>query len=82
MEKKKKGEGDRMRKESIFFKQKTAYEIGTGDWSSDVCSSDLLNSLFIPPVSSNSKVESAYSTSFDFTVLSFMILVSCCQHSC
>ena len=29
----------------FFFKQKTAYEIGTGDWSSDVCSSDL-NSLF------------------------------------
>ena len=25
----------------IFFKQKTAYEIGSGDWSSDVCSSDL-----------------------------------------
>ena len=25
----------------FFFKQKTAYEIGTGDWSSDVCSSDL-----------------------------------------
>ena len=25
----------------VFFKQKTAYEIGTGDWSSDVCSSDL-----------------------------------------
>ena len=25
----------------IFFKQKTAYEIVTGDWSSDVCSSDL-----------------------------------------
>ena len=24
-----------------FFQQKTAYEIGTGDWSSDVCSSDL-----------------------------------------
>ena len=24
----------------IFFKQKTAYEVGTGDWSSDVCSSD------------------------------------------
>ena len=21
----------------FFFKQKTAYEIGTGDWSSDVC---------------------------------------------
>ena len=25
----------------IFFKQKTAYEIGGSDWSSDVCSSDL-----------------------------------------
>ena len=25
----------------FFFKQKTAYEIGTGDCSSDVCSSDL-----------------------------------------
>ena len=26
----------------FFFKQKTAYEIGTGDWSSDV-SSDLVS---------------------------------------
>ena len=25
----------------FFFKQRTAYEMGTGDWSSDVCSSDL-----------------------------------------
>src|ERR1051325_8383633 len=25
----------------FFFKQKTAYEITCGDWSSDVCSSDL-----------------------------------------
>jgi len=25
----------------ISLKQKTAYEIGTGDWSSDLCSSDL-----------------------------------------
>src|ERR1044071_5124873 len=25
----------------FFFKQKTAYEISTSDWSSDVCSSDL-----------------------------------------
>ena len=29
----------------FFFKQKTAYEIGTGDWSSDVCSSDLLQNV-------------------------------------
>src|SRR6059036_1202873 len=26
----------------FFFKQKTAYEITYGDWSSDVCSSDLM----------------------------------------
>src|ERR1044071_3620681 len=26
----------------FFFKQKTAYEISTRDWSSDVCSSDLV----------------------------------------
>src|SRR3546814_8134309 len=29
----------------FFFKQKTAYEMRISDWSSDVCSSDLL-SLF------------------------------------
>src|SRR3546814_7841383 len=27
----------------FFFKQKTAYEIRISDWSSDVCSSDLLS---------------------------------------
>src|SRR5216117_4181563 len=27
----------------FFFKQKTAYEIRKGDWSSDVCSSDLVS---------------------------------------
>src|ERR1051325_6612075 len=30
----------------FFFKQKTAYEITYGDWSSDVCSSDLLDQIF------------------------------------
>src|SRR3546814_5669128 len=28
----------------FFFKQKTAYEMRISDWSSDVCSSDLLES--------------------------------------
>src|SRR3546814_2426497 len=28
-----------------FFKQKTAYEMRSSDWSSDVCSSDLFNGL-------------------------------------
>src|SRR5213595_2600494 len=29
----------------FFFKQKTAYELTEGDWSSDVCSSDLVAGL-------------------------------------
>src|SRR5881396_4202661 len=29
----------------FFFKQKTAYEMVRSDWSSDVCSSDLLGQL-------------------------------------
>jgi len=29
----------------FFFKQKAAYGVGTGDWSSDVCSSDLISTL-------------------------------------
>ena len=31
----------------FFFKQKTAYEILTCDWSSDVCSSDLKPSIVL-----------------------------------
>src|SRR3546814_9988832 len=30
----------------FFFKQKTAYEMRISDWSSDVCSSDLLGWLW------------------------------------
>src|SRR3546814_10282808 len=30
----------------VFFKQKTAYEMRISDWSSDVCSSDLLICAF------------------------------------
>src|SRR3546814_2118803 len=30
----------------FFFKQKTAYEMRISDWSSDVCSSDLLGTSF------------------------------------
>src|SRR6184192_662594 len=29
----------------FFFKQKTAYEMSIGDWSSDVCSSDLIGAV-------------------------------------
>ena len=34
----------------FFFKQKTAYEIVSRDWSSDVCSSDLSNLSFVSKV--------------------------------
>src|SRR6184192_4444550 len=33
----------------FFFKQKTAYEMSIGDWSSDVCSSDLAPAVEAPP---------------------------------
>src|SRR3546814_9760602 len=29
----------------VFFKQKTAYELRISDWSSDVCSSDLFDTI-------------------------------------
>src|SRR3546814_3778212 len=32
----------------FFFKQKTAYEMRISDWSSDVCSSDLIRSSWMP----------------------------------
>src|SRR3546814_8545152 len=35
-----------MRLVVFFFKQKTAYEMRISDWSSDVCSSDLLRFAF------------------------------------
>src|SRR3546814_8524573 len=33
----------------FFFKQKTAYEMRISDWSSDVCSSDLMCERWIVP---------------------------------
>src|SRR3546814_10177276 len=36
----------------FFFKQKTAYEMRISDWSSDVCSSDLLATLGTPTFTS------------------------------
>src|SRR3546814_19819019 len=32
----------------FFFKQKTAYEMRISDWSSDVCSSDLIHRCSLP----------------------------------
>src|SRR3546814_10454546 len=36
----------------FFFKQKTAYEMRISDWSSDVCSSDLMGTQSPAPASS------------------------------
>src|SRR3546814_4017295 len=33
----------------FFFKQKTAYEMRISDWSSDVCSSDLIADILVDP---------------------------------
>src|SRR3546814_8415345 len=38
----------------FFFKQKTAYEMRISDWSSDVCSSDLIVADIRPPEPWNS----------------------------
>src|SRR5213079_799890 len=46
----------------FFFKQKTAYEITTGDWSSDVCSSDLTPSSTSTRNSTTSLAATAAST--------------------
>src|SRR3546814_5625697 len=39
----------------FFFKQKTAYEMRISDWSSDVCSSDLIwvEEVITPPIMGN-----------------------------
>src|SRR3546814_2658093 len=37
----------------FFFKQKTAYEMRISDWSSDVCSSDLMRRRSLMPVRRN-----------------------------
>src|SRR3546814_5137062 len=41
----------------FFFKQKTAYEMRISDWSSDVCSSDLLG---LPPALIGAYMSVAY----------------------
>src|SRR3546814_20286730 len=45
----------------FFFKQKTAYEMRTSDWSSDVCSSDLIFSgRFTPLMGFGGRVDDLY----------------------
>src|SRR3546814_7844618 len=47
----------------FFFKQKTAYEMRISDWSSDVCSSDLVQAK-VTRLVGNDKEGAAYVTSY------------------
>src|SRR6184192_1925235 len=46
----------------FFFKQKTAYEMSIGDWSSDVCSSDLIPRAPVPQMAAPQCVPSPIAT--------------------
>src|SRR3546814_2717188 len=54
----------------FFFKQKTAYEMRISDWSSDVCSSDLLPNC-LPPLIVVGTVQVAHAIALEAT-LSFL----------
>src|SRR3546814_10241074 len=43
----------------LFCKQKTAYEMRISDWSSDVCSSDLVRAEYVEEVSDKQLIEAA-----------------------
>ena len=59
----------------FFFKQKTAYEVVSSDWSSDVCSSDLSAPLFFLP---RSRCSSAPAFFTDHFMLRQHPLFLCC----
>src|SRR3546814_2966357 len=53
----------------FFFKQKTAYEMRISDWSSDVCSSDLIGFMLSFPISDGLAAEIAqFITQCEFLV--------------
>src|SRR3546814_4213529 len=52
----------------FFFKQKTAYEMRISDWSSDVCSSDLLRRL-AEPLITRAKTDSVHNRRLAFARL-------------
>ena len=66
----------------IFFKQKTAYEIGTGNWSSDVCSSDLHTDFYdltlAQTLQENGEVlDAGYSTITELRETEHLFLLHC-----
>src|SRR3546814_3027969 len=53
----------------FFFKQKTAYEMRISDWSSDVCSSDLLELAGKPIVAATCYCHSCQAAGKEFAAL-------------
>src|SRR3546814_6573629 len=53
----------------FFFNQKTAYDIRISDWSSDVCSSDLLSHCWYTNVPTPDGVESYIQAALDAQAL-------------
>src|SRR3546814_10307015 len=64
----------RDKREVVYFKQKTAYEMRISDWSSDVCSSDLAEKLVNDVVYQESLVESVNS---NIRTISIVLLGVC-----
>src|SRR3546814_4875363 len=63
----------------LFFKQKTAYEMRISDWSSDVCSSDLLATLEVSSALNRNLCASIVTCSNWPGVGSLPLLVSACD---
>src|SRR3546814_9199846 len=55
----------------FFFKQKTAYEMRISDWSSDVCSSDLVNGPGNPATVRHGGVTDGEIIAYAFTTFPF-----------
>ena len=53
----------------FFFKQKTAYEIVDCDWSSDVCSSDLIKGNVMPFVGSKPDVTAMFMKDWSASII-------------
>src|SRR3546814_7609445 len=54
----------------FFFKQKTAYDVRSSDWSSDVCSSDLHRiALLVPVTGKNAAVGKSIANAANMALL-------------
>src|SRR3546814_11470638 len=59
----------------FFFKQKTAYEMRISDWSSDVCSSDLLGTVGTHAINQSVYKEMSFDAVKDFAPISLVAAV-------